>query len=437
MECMKSELDIFASLPVQTSILRSEEVAYNPLASLEASPSTIEFVSLGNGDTYRDLSSTYIKFKVQILKKDGSTWSANDKIGSGADAKLAPQPSVINNLLHSMIKQCNVTLNGKNITPSDSLYHYKAYLTTLLNYGSDSSQTHLEASGWELDKPNFNSFDNNGSKARQKLYNNSAVVELMGKLHVDFFNTPTLLLNNVDMRIALTLEKQDFFLFFNDTDESYLKIHEATLYMKHVTINPNILLAHNTVLEKANAKYHYKRNEIKTFTIPANTSNILLDNVFIGQIPRALVFCMVNNENFNGKRSKNPYFFDHQNLSQFQLYVNGVPVPNSPIETNFSSNNFYNSRAYLTLFSGTGIHHSDRGHQITKEMFTKGCTILAFDLSADGSTTDSCQNLLNQGTVKIEARLSSPLVSTLTCIVFAEFDASIEIDKNRNVYLNI
>ncbi|XP_055377145.1 uncharacterized protein F54H12.2-like [Condylostylus longicornis] len=317
------------------------------------------------------------------------------------------------------------------------MYNYKAYITTLLNYGTDSSQTHLEASGWELDKPNVNDSNNSGSKSRQKLYSNSAIVELMGKLHVDFFNTPKLLINNVDIRIALTLEKQDFFIFFNDTDESYLKILEATLYMKHLTINPNILLAHNTVLEKANAKYPYIRSEIKTFTIPANTSNISLDNVFIGQIPNAIVFCMVSNENFNGNRSKNPYYFDHQNLTQFQLYVNGAPVPNSPIETSFSTHNFCNSRAYLTLFSGTGIHHSDKGHQISKELFTKGYTILAFDLSPDGLGTDTCQALLNQGVVKIEARLSSPLSSTLTCIVFAEFDASIEIDKNRNVYVNI
>ena len=67
-ECMKSELDIFRTQPIQSSILRSEEVSYNPIASLD-NPSVIEFVSLGHGDTYRDLSSAYLKLKVQFLKK--------------------------------------------------------------------------------------------------------------------------------------------------------------------------------------------------------------------------------------------------------------------------------------------------------------------------------------------------------------------------------
>lgn len=45
-ECMKSELDLFSSLPVQSNILKTEEVSYKPIASLTNS-SVIEFVSLG------------------------------------------------------------------------------------------------------------------------------------------------------------------------------------------------------------------------------------------------------------------------------------------------------------------------------------------------------------------------------------------------------
>ena len=66
-ECMKSELDLFKSIPVQSSILKTEEVAYKPIASLD-NPNVIEFVSLGYGDTYRDLSSVYLKLRVRLLK---------------------------------------------------------------------------------------------------------------------------------------------------------------------------------------------------------------------------------------------------------------------------------------------------------------------------------------------------------------------------------
>ncbi|XP_055371984.1 uncharacterized protein F54H12.2-like [Condylostylus longicornis] len=349
-ECMKSELDLFATPPIQTNILKSEE-------------------------------------------------------------KTIQQPSVVNNILHSLIKQCNVQLNGKNITPSDGNYHYRAYIESLLNYGTDAATTHLECAGWILDKPNIARSDNNGSKERQKLYHNSNVVELMGKLHVDMFNQPTHLINNVDIRILFTLEKPDFFLFADDSDESQFKIVEAKLFMRHVTINPSVLLAHNAVLEKSNAKYHYKRVKVKNFTIPSNSSSISLDNVFIGQLPNTIIFCMTENA--------------------------GVQVPNAAIETSFSDDNNCNTRAYHTLFSGTGIYHNDRGHQITKSMFANGFFLLAFDLTPDASGIEICQGLLNQGTIRIEARLSKPTPSTLTALIYGEFDSNVQIDKNCNVYTNV
>lgn len=78
---MKSELDLFVKPLIQTNILKSEEVAYKPISSLDHS-SVLEFVSLGHGDTYRDLSSVYIKLVLKIKKSatelhtDANIWSS-------------------------------------------------------------------------------------------------------------------------------------------------------------------------------------------------------------------------------------------------------------------------------------------------------------------------------------------------------------------------
>lgn len=56
---MNSELELFRTKPMQTNIVKTFEVAYKPLTSLENS-SVIEFASLANIDQYRDLSSIYI-----------------------------------------------------------------------------------------------------------------------------------------------------------------------------------------------------------------------------------------------------------------------------------------------------------------------------------------------------------------------------------------
>ena len=66
--CMPSSLDLFQRQQVQTSILKTEEIGYKPLTSLD-SHSSIEFSVAGLNDTYLDLSSTTIRLKLQILDK--------------------------------------------------------------------------------------------------------------------------------------------------------------------------------------------------------------------------------------------------------------------------------------------------------------------------------------------------------------------------------
>ena len=66
----------------------------------------------------------------------------------------------VNNFLHSLFSQVDVTLNGTLITSSMNTYAYRAYLETLLSYGPAAKRSQLTASlfykdeAGKLDKPN-------------------------------------------------------------------------------------------------------------------------------------------------------------------------------------------------------------------------------------------------------------------------------------------
>ena len=113
------------------------------------------------------------------------------------------------------------------------------------------------------------------------------------------------------------------------------------------------------------------------------------------------------------------------------LYVNVVQHPSEPLTIDCSSP-FGTTRAYETLFSSTGIHHDDRAHIITPEMFTKDFYVLGFDRTPDRET-DEHISLPRQGNVRIEARFKKPLPELVTCILYAEFPGHVEIDNSRNV----
>lgn len=427
--CTKSELDLFSEPPVQTSILKTTEVAYKPISALSNDPSVIEFVSLGHGDTYRDLSSVYLRLQVRLMKN--SEDEEHGATGGGC---------VVNNLLHSLFRQVSVYLNGVPISQCNGDYGYRAYIENLLNYGRDATSTHLETAGWAVDGGNMDatvlsaSPANLGFNSRSTRFASSKTIELMGRVHADMFNQNRLLPNNVDLRLVFSLHNTPFYVMEPERQESYVKIVSATLYMNHVTLNPSVLLANEMKISRAPMIYPYKRVEIKTSTVSSGTRFISLDNVVLGQLPNLLLFAMVDNDAYVGKRQLNPFNFKHNQIQRFNLVVNGNSIPIEPLEFNYTGTPPISTRGYQTLFKDTGIHYFDVGHQITKKMFDNGFFLLAADLTSDHNTNLHCSSLLSQGTIRIEVQLAAELVKTITCLVYCEYDAVLKIDKNRNVY---
>ena len=61
------------------------------------------------------------------------------------------------------------------------------------------------------------------------------------------------------------------------------------------------------------------------------------------------------------------------------------------------------SRAYETLFSSPGIHHDDRAHMITFEIFAEVFYILGFDPTLYREDDEEHINLPRQGNVRLQA----------------------------------
>lgn len=144
----------------------------------------------------------------------------------------------------------------------------------------------MEASAFFLDTAenldNIEEGKNLGLDKRKALIAESAEFELIGRLHADMLNQHKYLLNNVDLRIVLSLQRPEFYALEADTLTSKVKITDATLYINHVTISPSILVAHENVLARTNAVYPYTRVEVKSYTVPVGSTSLSLDNVVIG-----------------------------------------------------------------------------------------------------------------------------------------------------------
>jgi len=303
--------------------------------------------------------------------------------GSDLSSAESNKASCVNKRLHSMFSSISVSLNGKPVTLHETNYHYKAYLEKLLNYGSDASGTNLMSILWYLDSSQELK-DNNGYTTRLKYIGNSQTVKLYGRLHADLFNSDKMIINGVDINIKLTRTPEAFYLLASTDDTKVrIKILDATLFITQVELKPPLLLAHANVLAmKRKAHYPVTHRQIKTFTARSGTQQISINNAFLGPVPDRILKVLVKNAAFVGSASTNPFHFHHYDMTNLVLYVNGVQRPSEPLTMECSSP-FGATRAYETLFSSTAIHHDDRAHMITIEIFIKGFYILGFDLTPD------------------------------------------------------
>ena len=129
-EGVKSELDLFSLPATQTSIEHAQWVEHRPVASI-GSGAPIEFLLPGSGDDYLDVANTYLLVRARVTKANGNDIDPNTAVGP------------VNNWMHSLFSQVDVTLNGTLVTPSTNTYPYRAYIESLLSHGAEAKQTQL------------------------------------------------------------------------------------------------------------------------------------------------------------------------------------------------------------------------------------------------------------------------------------------------------
>jgi hypothetical protein len=195
--------------------------------------------------------------------------------------------------------------------------------------------------------------------------------------------------------------------------------------------SPTIGTAHAKTLEKVNARY-MTRIALKTFTFGAGSKSVSIENAVLETLPKHLLFTMLRNVDFTGSPDTNPYFFRHFGLNNFVMYVNGRQVPSDGMSLN-TANAKTCTTAYQTLLNGLGIHHDNAGIQITPTQFMKGSFMLIFDLTPDGYVSDGHTSLPDNGNFRIELKFDEALAEAVTILLYQEFDASIHIDRLRNI----
>ena len=472
--CDKSEVDLFRVPPTQQSLERGRWIDYAPLSSVENPNSAITFLIAGTYE-YIDLSKTILTVTGKITKKDGNT-----KLDGNDQSNVAP----VNNFLHSLFRQVDVYLNGKQVTPVMGTYAYRSYIETLLNYDVSAKQSQFSSALYykdtagQMNKPGalassktlnyrtaFTSPDteqnaseelykpgtgNQGFAKRHQFIKNGNRFVLSGPIFSDIFMTDRLLLNMMDLKVVLNRSSDAFSLMdLNDPAiEPKVQLTDVILKVRKVKVDQSVSDGVERMLKQTPALYPIRRVECKILTIPANQPNTRQDNIFSGIIPNSFVVGLVHVDASTGEYGKNPYNFQHFGVTSVSLTANGQEIPFKLLTLKYPKDADVKidpakdteldfDEAYNTLFSGTGKIYSNAGLDITREDYPGGYALYAFDLTPDMCKSADYFNAVQRGSLTLALTFETSHKDAIGMVCYGDFENIIRIDAERNAIYDI
>ena len=440
-ECLKSELELFQIPPTQTSLEQAKFRSSRPIYSIDRG-GPIEFIITPGDDEYVDLSSAFLYTVNRILDSEGKV--IPDKVGSPPNQTVNPKHIVfpINYFAATRFRNVSVLLNSKQIGDSDNLYAYRAYLETLLSYGDECKRHQLRMSLWypdtkKLDAECFadlekDSSPNKGAQKRFNLSKNGSSFECVSRVHNELFSQDKLLPNTSTIKVKFHRADPEFSLMSKETDNRYMiSIDTAILYVRYVKISSAVRLAHQQALEKNNFKYAIPKTILKFFSRAPGREDLSENNLSMGVLPKKVIVGLLSTAAFHGNLGLSPFNFQHFNVSEIKLRVNGETVQFEGLELDFAKKQHF--QGYISLLTAANklFHDSDIGIDPV-EAYPNGMTLYGFDLTADEDMGHF--QLLKEGKLSLDLRLTDTVSESVTLLCYLCYDTVMEIDKEGIVY---
>jgi hypothetical protein len=322
---------------------------------------------------------------------------------------------------------------------------YKSYLKTIL---TESARTGgmKQTQFYAKDVDNFNQVGisktdlaagvvaNGGALLRMGWSKDSKSFYMSGVLNDDFFEIDRLLPPNIEINIQLARNNDAFCIRSKqNTDTFILEIEDIFFNACEVKLSSALFLSHSNVLRNTNALYPFVRTEIKTHVITKGLSQLVWDNIAVGEMPFRMLLCFVKQTAYLGKRTENPLYFGHCNISNLVVCLNEESLSQRVYELAFDKGNCV--EPYLNLMDIFDKDHPQGDVNISLEDYTKGYTIFAYNVTEVIGHGQKQIPKTILGKLKLEATFAEPVEDTLNCLVFLQFQKLLKVDFARNIFI--
>lgn len=394
-------------------------------------------------DYYPVLHATTLQMEVAFQEGDGTPLeSVNED-----DVFCANLPG------SSMFESVHISINGTNVPAlSTDHYGYKSYISHLLSYPSTTISSSLFNRHYTKDTAGkFHSLEKKGTSTTE--YENETLSGrrlrqpigssflIITPILADFFHGNSeqpFFPSTYSLGITFSYHRGGFYLMCKDagTKQYKLTIKKAQLNMKYVRFIPSF---DSKIKEKFNRGtpiiYPFTKTNNRVFNYGGALTQIYEPQIFQGDLPTQIVMVMLETKSYTGDYKKNPYNFEHKNLTKLDVIVNDTSLPISNFQTNFSKSEYYELYNFFLENTSRGACHQTSGPStIDYNQYGKGYTIFVINL-----VPSSCYDQKHfhtfkrnlKGSVSLSMQFSKELTTETTLLIFGIYPAAILLTNNK------
>ena len=418
-------LALHAPLDVETALIDGSNVIYNSVASITNS-GPIEFLVPRDNECSFILNQTRLSGYFIVMDQNDGPATAEDQV------------TLVNHSAACLFSQVEVYLNGTQVCDLSSAvtYPWKMFIQTVLSYNTEVKKTYLAAEGYynEESRDIISHLASNSAPSlaiRRNSIINLQKVYFNTRLAVDLFHTDRFLPPNVDIKIKLVRSQEKFGLLQQTQNKTFkIVLKDLKLQMRKVLPTLQERERFKQRLLREPCYLPFKASRMRHYVIPQGVSSINISNISNGILPKSVYFVMIHNQAISHEPTKNPFNFEHFNLSSYNLKKNGQCVFPRPFQIDIQQGDYVD--LYRHLYDSVGISHSNQSIGLTKSQFINGRFFLCADL-----TPDQCNSYHAHpdvyGNLDLELGFSAITPHPIYLLAYSIFNSGIKLDQFQQV----
>jgi len=437
-ESLGEATDFFTMPPLMMSEEESYLMKIHPVSSTQnEAPIIYEFEVDDNH--YVDMSQTYHYVTFKIMKGDRRT----EITATGNNNTIANEERVcpINYFGNTAFSNVELYLNNELIESSNNLYPYKSYIKAFLSNSRDEKDNQMAASFYYEDTDGIDTLairgtmddaecSNEGMAKRFALSQLSKPFTTFSPLHLDFCAQSRYVQNKTSIKIRLSRAKPEFALIARLGTQNYsIVIQESYLLVRMVRPRESLRLAVEEAMENSVVKYPLKSCEMRFFTNAGTSNTISEPNLYSGHLPTRVAIGIVKTDALDGTYITSPFKFQHFNVNEIDLKVNGKSITTDPMKVNIDNDDYV--LPYTMMYRSTGGFPTNEA-LISYKQYKEGFFIYVFDLTEDQDHDGSHFHTPKSGILSLDLRVNQPPGAPVSIIVMLEKEILITCDKNRS-----